>query len=154
MEENFQIFRFSHTNPQASVLSPMIKLVGNDIIVLCVFLQVSLLDFTHLLWHYIGSHILYHGFSPLRCNRRHLLESDCIYHCLTFIFLTSTLSNVVMHILVHGRLVDPHSLNSLQTLFWREVHIADSNMSTFQVWNCYLHIYTQPHDWISIFFPL
>ena len=133
MEENFQIFHFCHTDSQAFVFSLMIKLVGNDTIILQVFLQVSLPNLTHLFRHQIGSHVLYHGFSPFRCNRRHLIESDCIYHCLTFVSLTSTLSNVLVHILVHGRSVDPHSFDSIQGLFWREVHIFDSDMSTFQV---------------------
>ena len=119
----------------------MIKLVGNDTIILRVFLQVSLPNLTHLFWHHIVSHVLYHGFSPFRCNTRHLVESDCIYHCLTFVSLTSTLSNMLVHVLVHGRLVDPHSSNSIQALFWREVHIADSYMSIFQVRNWRFLIY-------------
>ena len=154
IEEHFQTRGFCNTYSQASIFATMVKLIGNDIVILGMFLQISLPNFTHLLWHYIGSHILYHGFSPFRCNKRHLIESDSIKHHGTLVSLTSTLSNVFVHVFVHGRPIDPHSSNPFQGLFGREVHIADSSVSTFQVWNCCFFIYAQPHEWISILFPI
>ena len=93
-----------HKNSQSSIFSSMIKLVGNDTTILRVFWLVSLSNLAHLFRHHIGSHVLYGGFSPFRCNKRHLLESDS---------LTSTLSNVFVHALVHGRPVDPHLYDSI-----------------------------------------
>ena len=128
------------------------KLFGNDTIILCMFLQVSLPKFAHILWHHIGSHVLYHSFSPFWCNWRHLVESDSIDHHLILISLTSTLSNAFVHVSIHSRSVDPHFSDLVQGLFWREVHVADCDMSTFQVWNYCIFINAQSHDWISFFF--
>ena len=97
------ITQLCDTYSQASIFPMMVKLIGNDTIILSKFLQIPLPRYTHLFWHNIGTHVFYHFLLP-------------ILVLLVVTSFTRTLIDVFMDILDHGRPINPNVSNSSQSL--------------------------------------